>query len=249
VHALVFCQVAAIGVRARRWVAYHGLALNVAPDLAPFAAIVPCGIAGANVTSVVEALRPKPAPHPAGAAHAAGPSSAAWLPPPDHRGTMARHNAASSSGSRAGAGASGRAGAPDAAREPAAASAGASPSARVPLAGGRQGGGRPAEAPQAVCDPYAPEDAPAIDLSQLRLQPGVQLQPDARNGSERCAPAAGDLGVDPAGAPGGVVEPCGALMREYAFALLVAFEGVFGVELGQGSTDWRSARLCEAESM
>ncbi|KAK9845768.1 hypothetical protein WJX81_001903 [Elliptochloris bilobata] len=32
-------KVAAIGVRARRWVAYHGLALNVAPDLAPFAAI------------------------------------------------------------------------------------------------------------------------------------------------------------------------------------------------------------------
>jgi len=239
--------VAAIGVRARRWVAYHGLALNVAPDLAPFAAIVPCGIAGANVTSVAEALQPGPAPRPAGAAHAADPASAARLPPPDHSG-----GAASTSGGRAEAAAeaSGRAGALDAAWEPAAA-AGVSPTARVLPGGGGQGGGRPAEARQAWCDPYAPEDAPAIDLSQLRLQPGVELQPDVSSAarSGRPAPAAEETGADPAGAPRDVVEPCGALMREYAFALLVAFEGVFGVELVQGGTDWRSARLCKADSM
>ena len=41
-------KVAAIGVRARQWITYHGMALNVITDLAPFSAIVPCGIAGAH---------------------------------------------------------------------------------------------------------------------------------------------------------------------------------------------------------
>jgi lipoyl(octanoyl) transferase len=38
-------KIAAIGVRVRRWVTYHGVALNVAPDLSHFQGIVPCGIA------------------------------------------------------------------------------------------------------------------------------------------------------------------------------------------------------------
>ncbi|MEI6418288.1 MAG: lipoyl(octanoyl) transferase LipB [Sphingomonadales bacterium] len=37
-------KIAAIGVRLRRWVSFHGLALNVAPDLAHFTGIVPCGL-------------------------------------------------------------------------------------------------------------------------------------------------------------------------------------------------------------
>jgi lipoyl(octanoyl) transferase len=37
-------KVAAIGVRVRRWVAYHGVAINVAPDLAAFGRIRPCGL-------------------------------------------------------------------------------------------------------------------------------------------------------------------------------------------------------------
>ena len=38
-------KIAAIGVRVRRWVTFHGVALNVAPDLSHFSGIVPCGIA------------------------------------------------------------------------------------------------------------------------------------------------------------------------------------------------------------
>jgi lipoyl(octanoyl) transferase len=51
-------KVAAIGVRVRRWVSYHGFALNVAPDLSHFAGIVPCGIAGYGVTSLQKLGRP-----------------------------------------------------------------------------------------------------------------------------------------------------------------------------------------------
>ncbi|HVB90093.1 MAG TPA: lipoyl(octanoyl) transferase LipB [Beijerinckiaceae bacterium] len=42
-------KIAAIGVRVRRWVTFHGVALNVAPDLAHFAGIVPCGISAAHL--------------------------------------------------------------------------------------------------------------------------------------------------------------------------------------------------------
>ncbi len=47
-------KIAAIGVRVRRWVTYHGIALNVEPDLAHYEGIVPCGIAGHGVTSLVD---------------------------------------------------------------------------------------------------------------------------------------------------------------------------------------------------
>ena len=47
-------KVAAIGVRVRRWVSFHGIALNVEPDLARFGGIVPCGIAGHGVTSLTD---------------------------------------------------------------------------------------------------------------------------------------------------------------------------------------------------
>lgn len=45
-------KIAAIGVRVRHWVAFHGLSLNVAPDLSHYNGIVPCGIAEHGVTSL-----------------------------------------------------------------------------------------------------------------------------------------------------------------------------------------------------
>jgi lipoyl(octanoyl) transferase len=47
-------KIAAIGVRIRRWVAFHGVAINVEPDLEHFSGIVPCGIRGHGVTSLVD---------------------------------------------------------------------------------------------------------------------------------------------------------------------------------------------------
>jgi lipoyl(octanoyl) transferase len=47
-------KIAAIGVRIRRWVAFHGIAITVEPDLGHFSGIVPCGITGYGVTSLVD---------------------------------------------------------------------------------------------------------------------------------------------------------------------------------------------------
>ena len=51
-------KIAAIGVRLRRWVSFHGISLNVEPDLSHFAGIVPCGISAHGVTSLVDLGRP-----------------------------------------------------------------------------------------------------------------------------------------------------------------------------------------------
>jgi lipoyl(octanoyl) transferase len=51
-------KIAAIGVQLRRWVSFHGLAINVEPDLSHFEGIVPCGIEGHGVTSLVDLGRP-----------------------------------------------------------------------------------------------------------------------------------------------------------------------------------------------
>ncbi|MEA1833514.1 lipoyl(octanoyl) transferase LipB [Methylobacterium durans] len=47
-------KIAAIGIRVRRWVSFHGISLNVEPDLTHFSGIVPCGIRGHGVTSLVD---------------------------------------------------------------------------------------------------------------------------------------------------------------------------------------------------
>lgn len=52
--ALAEDKIAAIGIRMRKWVSFHGLAINVDPDLSHFDGIVPCGIRNHGVTSLVD---------------------------------------------------------------------------------------------------------------------------------------------------------------------------------------------------
>jgi lipoyl(octanoyl) transferase len=47
-------KIAALGVRIRRWVSLHGVALNVSPDLGHFSGIVPCGVRAHGVTSLAD---------------------------------------------------------------------------------------------------------------------------------------------------------------------------------------------------
>ena len=49
-------KIAAVGVAVERWVSYHGLALNVTTDLSRFGLIIPCGQAGARMTSLAQTL-------------------------------------------------------------------------------------------------------------------------------------------------------------------------------------------------
>lgn len=51
-------KIGAIGVRVRKWVTFHGICLNVEPDLEHYGGIVPCGIAEHGVTSLVKLGRP-----------------------------------------------------------------------------------------------------------------------------------------------------------------------------------------------
>jgi lipoyl(octanoyl) transferase len=50
-------KIAAVGLRLKQWVSLHGISLNVSPELAHYAGIVPCGIAGHGVTSLAELRR------------------------------------------------------------------------------------------------------------------------------------------------------------------------------------------------
>jgi lipoyl(octanoyl) transferase len=47
-------KIAAIGVKLRRWISFHGISINVEPDLTHFTGIVPCGIRDHGVTSLVD---------------------------------------------------------------------------------------------------------------------------------------------------------------------------------------------------
>jgi len=47
-------KIAAIGIRLRRWVSFHGIAINVEPDLSHFSGIVPCGVQDHGITSLVD---------------------------------------------------------------------------------------------------------------------------------------------------------------------------------------------------
>jgi lipoate-protein ligase B len=52
-------KIASLGVAVRRWVSYHGFALNVAPDLHAFEVIHPCGLRGIHMTSLADQLGPE----------------------------------------------------------------------------------------------------------------------------------------------------------------------------------------------
>lgn len=47
-------KIAAVGVRVRKWITYHGIAININPDLSYFKGIIPCGISEYGVTSLQE---------------------------------------------------------------------------------------------------------------------------------------------------------------------------------------------------
>jgi lipoyl(octanoyl) transferase len=55
-------KIAAIGIRVRRWVSFHGVSVNVDPDLSHFTGIVPCGVREQGVTSLVDLGRPATMP-------------------------------------------------------------------------------------------------------------------------------------------------------------------------------------------
>jgi len=52
--ALAEDKIAAIGIRLRKWVSFHGISINLDPDLEHFSGIVPCGITDHGVTSLVD---------------------------------------------------------------------------------------------------------------------------------------------------------------------------------------------------
>ncbi len=64
-------KIAAIGIRVRHWVTFHGVSLNVEPDLSHFSGIVPCGVRGQGVTSLVDLGIPVTMPEVDGALRAA----------------------------------------------------------------------------------------------------------------------------------------------------------------------------------
>ena len=47
-------KIAAIGIRVRRWVTFHGIAINVEPELSHYDGIIPCGVLGHGITSLVD---------------------------------------------------------------------------------------------------------------------------------------------------------------------------------------------------
>ena len=47
-------KIAAIGLRIRQWVTYHGISVNVDPDLSHYDSIIPCGIEGKGITSLIK---------------------------------------------------------------------------------------------------------------------------------------------------------------------------------------------------
>ena len=73
-------KIASIGIGVRRWISYHGFALNVTNDLAEFEAIIPCGLHDVDMTSVARELGPRaPADLALRAREAVSEAFARWL--------------------------------------------------------------------------------------------------------------------------------------------------------------------------
>ena len=53
-------KICAIGIAVKSWITYHGLALNINPDLDHFQGIIPCGITDGSVTSMQKEISPLP---------------------------------------------------------------------------------------------------------------------------------------------------------------------------------------------
>lgn len=49
-----FAKIAAIGIRVRKWVTYHGIAVNISTDLSKFSGVIPCGLKGSLITSLAQ---------------------------------------------------------------------------------------------------------------------------------------------------------------------------------------------------
>jgi len=77
-------KIAAIGIKLRRWVSFHGLSINVEPKLSHFDGIVPCGITGHGVTSLVDLGLPVTMADLDAALHANFPDLLAALAAPGH---------------------------------------------------------------------------------------------------------------------------------------------------------------------
>ncbi|GLC48019.1 hypothetical protein PLESTB_000705500 [Pleodorina starrii] len=219
-------KVAAIGVRAKRWVSYHGLALNVVTDLAPFTRIVPCGIADRPVTSVRALLEARRA------------AEDPFAPPGTDFGLAAAAGAGGGGGGDDGMIPLAQATQEDLRRMLAA--TGMSPPLLQDTAPPPP---PPPDGPQAL--------APALDLDlddPFAAPLSSSPPPPARDGSGGPAAAAPEAPPAAGGAAGAAAAAAGALqvrsddcteveallLREYGCALKEAFSEVFGLELVEG---------------
>ncbi|KAG2453916.1 hypothetical protein HYH02_002119 [Chlamydomonas schloesseri] len=244
-------KVAAIGVKAKRWVTFHGVALNVVADLAPFRTglIVPCGIADRPVTSVAELMAAAAAAEDPFAGVAAGPGPGSG---PVAGGEMIPLSEASQEDLRRMLAATGMSPLVITESPPPGAGSGACSSSSSSSRGGGGGGGDAGTAAAAAAAAWDVDDpfAPAADdpFAALASGPGpagggtaaqASGAADAAPGAPQAAqPSDTSSGGSSAGRGWSVRsewnEAERLLLREYSCALLAALEDVFGLQAVAG---------------